>query len=100
MLIFHLPIPQKWLEIKQIIKKVLLLPALVIVILVIIAFLFLPDAEVIPAAEAGIYRRCSGLGISFDDFIKFAAVEPYAPALGAVIDFDPGAFGHDQVYIA
>jgi len=102
MLNFHRDTRQKILEIEEIIKETLLFPTLVIVIVIIIliASLFLPIANIIHLAEAGIHWRRGGLGIAFDDFIEFAAVEPYAPALGAVIDFDSGAFGHHKVYIA
>lgn len=48
--------------------------------------------------------RCIGLGCeilrTLNDFIEFAAVEPYAAALRAVVNFNPLPVGHYQGYIA
>lgn len=32
------------------------------------------------------------LGAALDDLVEFTAVQPDSPALGAVVDFDAGAF--------
>jgi hypothetical protein len=40
------------------------------------------------------------LNRSFEDLVKFAAVEPDAAAFGTIINFDAGAFGDIQGYIA
>ncbi|GAB3554658.1 hypothetical protein GCM10027343_42860 [Noviherbaspirillum agri] len=34
---------------------------------------------------------------ALDDFVEFAAVQPYAPALGAIIDFDVLPLGHNEL---
>ena len=95
----HPRFQQKMLEIKYISKEAPSFLALVIVIVIIVVSLFfVPGTEVILVAEAGIHRRSGDLGITFDYLVEFAAVEPYAPALWAVIDFDSGALGHHKVY--
>lgn len=38
-------------------------------------------------------------GRAFNDFIKLPPVEPHAPAIGTIIDFDSLSFRHDQVYV-
>lgn len=45
------------------------------------------------------YDRSGNVALhaALDDLVEFAAVKPYPAALRAIIDFDAGAFGHQQI---
>src|SRR3546814_7347294 len=57
----------------------------------------------------GLRRRGRGRGAgrgggrsvaALDDLVEFAAIEPYAAALRAIIDLDPLTFRHRQIHAA
>ncbi len=45
------------------------------------------------------YRHCMISDGTFDDFVKFAAIQPYAAALRAIVDFDSLTLAHHQLNI-
>lgn len=62
----------------------------------------LASMPAIAAIVAAIVPGCPAarLKAAFDDLVEFAAVEPYPPTFGTIIDLDVLAFGHYQGKIA
>jgi len=58
------------------------------------AFLVPPPGILVIAPGFGWARVITAT--PFQDLVEFAAIEPYAPALGAVVDLDALAFGHHE----
>jgi hypothetical protein len=73
--------------------------ALIIIVVIIIPALLEGDAAFVGALVGG-----SSTGTfsarAFDDLIEFAAIQPNAATLGAIIDFDTLALGYMQVDLA
>lgn len=77
-------------------------------ILVAAAAVFIVVIPLPPEDSAGLTRRLRTIrsltsrrhfrrGL-LDDLVEFAAVEPYAPALGTVVNFHRLALHHEQIY--
>lgn len=81
------------LEIEQVVEHRLFLMALVRVIAILIRAVRIPAAVIIIVITSLAFGRLVG---AVDDLIQFAAVEPDAPALRTIIDFNALAVGNYQ----
>ena len=79
----------------------MVVPVVIITVVLVMVFVIRPVIRLfllVRRRRGGTLLRRGRRDGTFDDLVKFAPVEPDAPALGAIINLDTQSLRHDQRY--